>query len=73
MRLTVTVKLRSKQDGVTKLPDGSYRVAVHVPAVEGRANARVCELLAKFFHEPKSAVTILHGTTARTKVVEIAL
>lgn len=71
MRLSITVKPNVRREGVELLPDGSYRVAVNVPPVEGKANGRVVKLLAKFFSVPPSTITILHGMQGRKKFVEI--
>lgn len=71
MRISITVKPNARREGVERLPDGSYRVAVNVPPTEGKANARVAALLARFFRVPPSSVTILHGVCSRKKLVEI--
>lgn len=71
MRLSITVKPNARREGVELLPDGSYRVAVNVPPTEGKANARVVALLARFFRVPPSSVTMLHGGRGRNKLVEI--
>ncbi|MFN8030423.1 MAG: DUF167 domain-containing protein [Dermatophilaceae bacterium] len=46
-------------------------VAVSAPAVDGRANEAVCRALAAAFGVRPRAVTIVRGTTARSKVAEI--
>ena len=58
MILSITVKPNAKREGVEKRPDGSYRVAVHAPPVEGKANEAVVEMLADYFSVPKSSVRI---------------
>ena len=52
--------------------EGVYHVRVKERAVEGRANARVIELLAKHFSVQKRAVQIVHGKTSKWKFVEIS-
>jgi len=44
---------------------------VAAPAEGGRANAAVIEALAEHFGVPRRAVTIRHGLTARSKLVDI--
>jgi uncharacterized protein (TIGR00251 family) len=47
------------------------RVRVTPPAVEGRANAALVDLLAKRLGVPKRDVTIVRGHTSRTKQVAV--
>ena len=47
------------------------KARVAAPPEDGKANAALVALLAKEFGIPKSAVTILRGTTARMKQVKI--
>jgi uncharacterized protein len=44
------------------------KIAVHAPPVEGKANAALIEFLAETFELPKSAVEIVSGELARSKV-----
>jgi len=71
MKIEVQVKPNSRKEGVEKTGDHSYKVSVNAPPVEGRANAAVIEMLARYFEVPKSAVTILRGETGKKKLVEI--
>lgn len=50
----------------------ALKVKVHAPALEGRANAELCEFLADALELPRRAVTVAHGDTSRQKVVHIA-
>ncbi len=50
----------------------ALKVKVHAPALEGRANAELCEFLADALELPRRAVTVAHGDTSRQKVVYIA-
>lgn len=57
---------------MTDLPDGSsLKIAVSAPPEDGKANAAVCKLLAKFFRVAKSNITVVSGATGRTKQIEI--
>lgn len=72
MKINIKVHARSKRERVLgPLPDGSYKVEVKSPPVEGAANEAVCLLLAEFFKKPKRAVRVLLGSTNSRKVVEI--
>jgi uncharacterized protein YggU (UPF0235/DUF167 family) len=46
-------------------------VWVNAPPVDGKANARVAEVLAKVHQIPKSAVRLVSGQAARTKIFEL--
>lgn len=71
MEIRVVVVPNSRTAAVTKISDSSYRVKVNARAVEGRANARLLEILAEYFYIPKSHVRIVKGLSNRNKVVEI--
>ena len=47
------------------------KVRVAAPPVEGEANAALVRLIAKALGQPKSAVRIVSGDTARIKQLEI--
>jgi uncharacterized protein (TIGR00251 family) len=70
MRIKVRVVPRAKKERIEKLPD-NLKVYLNEPAIEGRANKKLCEVLADYFAVKKSAVTIVRGETNRDKVVEI--
>lgn len=72
MKITVAVKPNSKKEAVEILPDGSYLVRVNAPPVEGAANERVVELLAKHFKRPKSSIALVSGHRSKRKIFEIA-
>lgn len=72
MKISVLAKANSKVESVEKAPDGSYVVRVNVPPVEGKANHRIVELLAKYFGVPKRSVEIISGQKGKKKVFKIA-
>jgi uncharacterized protein (TIGR00251 family) len=53
------------------LSDGSIRVRLRAPPVEGRANAELVMLLCQFFKVPASSVRIVRGLTSRQKSIVI--
>jgi uncharacterized protein (TIGR00251 family) len=71
MKISIMVKPNSRKEEVIAAAEGEYTVRVSAPPVEGKANERVIELLAKHFGVPKSRVTILRGASGRRKIVEI--
>ena len=71
MKINIKVHARSKRESVTETPDGSYKVEVKAPPVDGAANAAICELLAQHFGVHKREVSVVAGATNNKKVVEI--
>jgi len=71
MRISVTVKPNARKEEVVATAEGEYTVRVAAPPVDGKANERVTELLAKHFGVPKSRVTIVRGASGRNKIVDI--
>ena len=70
---TVKVKPNSKQQSIEEQPDGSLRVHLKSPPVDGKANQELIVLLAKKFTVSKSAIGIKSGLSSRNKLVEIAI
>ncbi len=65
--LTVRVQPGAKRPGIAGLHGDACKVRVAAPAVDGRANLAVSELLADAFGIPVREVEIVSGTTSRTK------
>ena len=71
-RLTVEVRPRASRNAVALLGDGTLRVRVTAPPVEGEANEAVRDLLARRLGCSRAAVVIVRGAGARTKLVRVA-
>ena len=71
MILIVKVVPRASNPGIAVEPDGSLKVRLQSPPVDGAANAELVERLADAFGVPRRAVTITAGAHARSKRVEI--
>jgi uncharacterized protein (TIGR00251 family) len=69
-RINIKVIPNARQNSVTE-EEGRLKVHVMAPAVDGKANKAVLEILAKHFKVKKSAVRLLKGELSREKVVEI--
>lgn len=65
------MKPGARKESVEKQPDGSYRVAVKAPPVDGKANAAVIAALAEHFGVPKAAVRLRVGAGGKRKIFEI--
>lgn len=69
--LHVRVQPRAAHEGFAGEHGGRLKVRVSAPPVEGAANARLVELLARALGLPRSAFTITRGAGARDKDVVI--
>lgn len=74
LRVRVTPRAgRDRLEGVIDLPAGPVvKIAVSAPPEDGKANAAVGKLLAKFLGTAKSNITVVSGASARLKQLEIA-
>ncbi len=70
-KLSVRVHARARRDELLGVREGVLVVRVTAPALEGRANRAVCQLLAKQLGIAPSRLTIAHGQHSRDKVVEV--
>lgn len=70
MKLSVMVKTNARKNEVVKVDDSTFRVAVTISPIEGKANKAVIELLAEYFDVPKSSVYIHSGVAGRKKIIE---
>jgi uncharacterized protein (TIGR00251 family) len=69
--LTIRVVPRSARDEVSGWQDGSLRVRLRAPPVDGKANEALRRLLADRLDVARSAVEIVSGETSRTKRVRV--
>jgi hypothetical protein len=72
MKITVRVKPGSKKGSLVQPSlDGELLVYVREPAMQGKANKAVIELLAEYYDMPKSNIEIIRGHSSRTKLISI--
>ena len=69
-RIVVRVVPRAKENKVVE-EAGRYKVYVTAPAIDGRANRAVIELLAAHFGLRKSQVHLMQGTKNRDKRIAL--
>lgn len=72
LRLRVRVQPRSSRTRVCGVLGEAVKVQVTAAPVEGAANEALLGALAKWLSVPRRTVTLVHGQTARDKVVQIA-
>ncbi len=70
MRLSVTIKPKSKQEKVEKTASG-YVIYVKEPPVDNRANEAVIRVLSEFLGVAKSQIVIRAGLRSKHKLIEI--
>ncbi len=71
MKIVVESKPNSRTNEIHALDGTHYRVKVHAPAREGKANQAILELLSRHFGVPKSRITLLSGAGGRLKIFDI--
>ena len=71
MLLHIKVKPNSKKDEVTREPDGTIKVKIKAPPVDGKANTYLIAFLAGYFGLPKSKIVVLKGQASQFKTIEI--
>lgn len=66
--VSVFVSTKASRSRVVQQDDGSLKVFVSSPAVDGKANKEAIKLVAKWFGVSKSNVSIRSGLRSRRKV-----
>jgi len=67
--ISVHVTPGAKRDAVEITSAGIVKVKLRARAVDGKANAALCDFVAEFLGRPRSTVTIRFGELSRQKVV----
>jgi len=70
LRIKVTPRA-AKSEVVAEMADGTLKVRIAAPPEKGKANAELCDLLARHFGVASSAVSVVSGQTSSRKLVEI--
>ena len=67
----VRVKTNSKKELVKKIDDQTFEMKITTPPIEGKANKKIIELLAKDLKIPKSKILLYKGEKSKTKLFKI--
>jgi uncharacterized protein (TIGR00251 family) len=67
----VRVQPRARRNEIVEERDGVVLVRVTAPPVDGKANAAICELIARRAGLAPSQVRVVRGAATRDKVVEV--
>lgn len=71
MKISVKVKLYSKEEKIEKIDDYNFVVWTKELPIEGRANEAIIRVLADYFGLPKANISIISGFKSRQKTIEI--
>jgi uncharacterized protein (TIGR00251 family) len=73
LTLQVLAQPGAKQPGVEVHGADAIKVRIAAPAVDGRANAALCELIAARLGVAKSKVAVTRGLIARRKTLRVEI
>lgn len=71
--LQVLAQPGAKKPGIEVHGEDAIKVRIAAPAVDGRANAALCELIAARLGVAKSKVEVTRGLTARRKLLRVEI
>lgn len=69
--LTVRIQPRASRNEVVIQEDGTVKIRLMAPPVDGAANEALVRFLADTLAVPKTDIGIVSGHTSRTKIVRI--
>jgi uncharacterized protein (TIGR00251 family) len=72
LTITVQVQPRSSRDEIIGVHEGRLKIRISAPPVDGKANERLTEVIAKAFGVSKSSVEIVKGHHSRVKTIKIS-
>ncbi len=70
--LEIRVLPRASRNEIAWQAENRYRVKLTAPPVEGKANQALIKLLARHLVIPKRDISILAGSSSRTKTIRVA-
>lgn len=72
MIIKVKIQPNSKENKITEtLEDGTLRIKIKAPQIEGKANKELINFLSEEFKIAKSCIIIKTGASSRNKTIEI--
>jgi len=69
--IEVRVTPRSSHEKMELCADGTFKVWVSAPPIDGGANAAVCQIIAKILGVSKSRVNLSKGDKSRNKIFRV--
>ena len=73
MEISVSIIPNSKEPGIVKISENSYKIKVDAIASKNKANKRLIEILAEHFKVSKSSISIIRGLKSRNKIIRIEI
>lgn len=72
MKIKIRVLPRSSRNEVVgEMADGTLKVKLTAPPIDGKANGALIILLAKYFGVKKDKIKLVSGLTSKNKTVEL--
>lgn len=71
MKIQIKVAPNAKKSEIVGTEAGVLKIKLKAPPVDGKANIELIKFLSDYLEIPKSQITILHGESSRTKLVEV--
>lgn len=72
IRLAVQIIPNAKKSEVVGVLEDALKIRLQAPPIEGKANEALIRFIADILGVPKNAVQLVHGHTARRKLLEVA-
>ncbi len=73
MLIKVKIQANAKKDKICgALPDGTIKIKIAAPAVDGKANAKLMEFLSGEYDVAKSQIEIVKGLKNTLKQIKIS-
>jgi len=70
-QISIRLQPRAKREEVVGERGGAIVIRVTAPPVDGKANAALCQLIARLVRVPSTRVAVVRGQTSREKVVRV--
>ncbi len=70
--LSVRIQPRASKNEIARMENGTIKIRLTAPPVDGAANEALIRFLADALSVPKSQVNIVSGHTSRDKIVRIS-
>jgi uncharacterized protein (TIGR00251 family) len=70
-QISIRLQPRAKRDEVVGERGDAIVIRVSAPPVDGKANAALCQLIARSIRVSSSRVSVVRGQTSRDKVVRV--
>jgi uncharacterized protein len=71
LTFAIRVQPRASISKIVGEVEGSLKVKIAAPPVDGEANEELIRFLSKWFEVPKRDVEIISGETAKNKIIRI--